>query len=124
MSNRVANVRAEANTIIGIEVRGRGKVVRRCQVTRTGGSTQSSVAEGIFLRGPQNQALDNDVSDAQGTSSGNGISVSEGDGSVVQRNRMSLTAPGGCGATGKYRDNLTVGVTTPYQGGTNAGNNQ
>jgi hypothetical protein len=25
--------------------------------------------------------------------------------------------------TGKYRDNLTFGVTTPYNGGTNAGNN-
>jgi hypothetical protein len=24
----------------------------------------------------------------------------------------------------KYRDNLTEGVTTPYTGGTNAGNNE
>lgn len=27
-------------------------------------------------------------------------------------------------ATGKYRDNLTTGVTSPYTGGTDAGNNQ
>ena len=28
------------------------------------------------------------------------------------------------GATGQYRDNLTNNVTTPYTGGTNAGNNE
>lgn len=27
------------------------------------------------------------------------------------------------GATGKYRDNLTSAVATPYSGGTDAGNN-
>jgi hypothetical protein len=26
-------------------------------------------------------------------------------------------------STGKYRDNLTFGVTTPFSGGTDAGNN-
>jgi hypothetical protein len=29
----------------------------------------------------------------------------------------------GSGSTGKYRDNLTFGVTTPFTGGTDAGNN-
>jgi len=27
------------------------------------------------------------------------------------------------GAPGRYRDNLTTGVTTPYKGGDDAGNN-
>ena len=27
------------------------------------------------------------------------------------------------GSTGKYRDNITFGVTTPFMGGTDIGNN-
>jgi hypothetical protein len=45
----------------------------------------------------------------------------------VVNNRMTLLTVGmeyGAGSSGKYRDNLTVGCTTTYVGGTNAGNNQ
>jgi hypothetical protein len=46
---------------------------------------------------------------------------------VVVGNRLAVLQNGinfAAGSTGKYRDNLAVGVVTPYQGGTNAGNNQ
>lgn len=45
----------------------------------------------------------------------------------VVNNRMTLLTVGmeyGAGSSGKYRDNLTVGCTTNYLGGTSAGNNQ
>jgi hypothetical protein len=46
---------------------------------------------------------------------------------LVVGNRLAVLDNGvyfGSGASGKYRDNLTVAVTTPYQGGTDVGNNQ
>jgi len=46
---------------------------------------------------------------------------------LLVNNRIS-TAPGGIfllvGTSARYRDNLTMGVTTPYAGGTDVGNNQ
>ena len=48
---------------------------------------------------------------------------------LVVGNRMATTGSGvvfGAAATGKFRDNITSGVTNPYlgTGGTDAGNNQ
>jgi hypothetical protein len=50
-----------------------------------------------------------------------------GPGALVVGNRLSLLDQGiffGPTATGKYRDNLAIGVATPYLGGTDSGNNQ
>lgn len=46
---------------------------------------------------------------------------------LVVGNRLAVLQNGitfAAGSSGKYRDNLTTGVAAPYQGGTNAGNNQ
>jgi hypothetical protein len=46
---------------------------------------------------------------------------------LVVDNRINGTSVGvaySSGATGKFRDNLTSGVALPYEGGTDAGNNQ
>jgi hypothetical protein len=90
---------------------------------------------------------------AQGTGIGFGVELQLADGAVVERNRIgnaALSAASSKGivvnvgndvlmvqnrlhklhsglvfsGTGKYRGNLTLGVTTPFSGGTNAGNNQ
>jgi len=57
-----------------------------------------------------------------------GIDVLSGSTDVLLvGNRMATMAVGldyEATATGKYRDNLTTGVTSPYMGGTDAGNNQ
>ena len=46
----------------------------------------------------------------------------QGDGPRVINNDVITTVKQGTG-TGKYRDNLTFAVTTPFSGGTDAGNN-
>ena len=47
-------------------------------------------------------------------------------GGLAVNNRITQADKGiayGVGSTGKYRDNLTFDVATPYSGGTDIGNN-
>jgi 6-phosphogluconolactonase (cycloisomerase 2 family) len=56
-----------------------------------------------------------------------GIHIEWGTDALVVGNRLSTLTEGisfEVGAAGKYRGNVTSGVTTPYSGGTDAGNNQ
>jgi len=55
-----------------------------------------------------------------------GIFLESGASVLVMNNRMTGLTSGivFSTSTGKYRDNLTSGVGTPYTGGTNAGGNQ
>jgi hypothetical protein len=55
-----------------------------------------------------------------------GIRISGSTSVLAPRNRMAILSLGIFyqGSTGLYRGNLTSGVTTPYTGGTDAGNNQ
>jgi len=155
----IEDVRADKNTYTGINVRGRGNIVRRNQVVDTGGSTVSTIANGIHLLGPGARALNNDISGAAATGTGYsaGIRITNGDGAVVEGNRIDdmssfstssyglivylsndvlvagnrITSAyfgisfssGGGGSTGKYMDNLTSNVTTPFTGGIDAGGN-
>jgi parallel beta-helix repeat protein len=107
---------------------------------------------GIFVQGPGSRVLDNDVmgSTPVGNETGYGLYLNSSPAAVVGGNR--ITGPGGYGiylggstdlavknnrltgledgivfgatSTGHYRDSLTSGVTRPYTGGQNAGNNQ
>jgi glucose/arabinose dehydrogenase len=108
---------------------------------------------GVRSRGPGMRVLGNDVSDTVGVGTGSGIAIDLlATAAVVERNRlandaaptasfgirvagtdiqvvnnrMSLFGSGVffVGGNGKYRDNVTSGVGTPYTGGTDAGNNQ
>ena len=85
-------------------------------------------AYGIFVQGTGPRVLNNDVitTVAQGTGIARGIFLQSVTGSLVVNNRITGADIGiqYNGATGKYRDNLTFDVTTPFTGsGTDAGNN-
>jgi hypothetical protein len=61
-----------------------------------------------------------------GTGISTGISFQSTYGSFAVNNRISWADVGiffNGSSFGKYRDNLTVGVTTNFTGGTDAGNN-
>jgi hypothetical protein len=129
----VEDIRAKDNTVAGLQVEGDGIIVRNNQVVHNGGSTMfgsNASATGISVLGSGPRVLNNSV--VQTLKLGTGIaraihlrSVTEG---LVVNNRIANATRGieydaGTGSTGKYRDNLTFTVTTPFTGGTDAGNN-
>lgn len=85
------NLRADANTYVGLAAMGRGNILRRNQVVDTGGSTQIADAYGIFTQGAGVWVLDNNVvgTTRSGLGSANGIRVAYAPGSIVQRNHVS-----------------------------------
>jgi hypothetical protein len=116
--------------------------------------TPDSDTFGIRVMGAGCRVSDADVTGTVGIGAGTGraVHVSSADGSVVELNRIGNSAAGASvgvnllsgddilvvgnaiagmgngvlfsGGSGKYRDNLTSGVGTPYSGGVDAGNNQ
>ena len=127
----VEDVRADQNTFVGIEVNGAGNIVRNNQVVTTGGSTTfgaNASAQGILMAGSGPRALNNDVINTfkAGTGVSTGILFNGATGAFAVNNRITSADRGiayDSGATGKYRDNLTFGVTTPFTGGTAVGTN-
>jgi hypothetical protein len=126
----VEDIRADQNTLVGIAVMGDGTIVRNNQVVATGGSTAigNGYADGIIVDGKGSRVLNNDViNTAQGTGVARGIHFYYVTGGLAVNNRITVadvgieyqTPP----STGKYRDNLTFGVTTPFTGGTAVGTN-
>jgi len=128
----VEDVRADQNTLTGMEVDGAGNIVRNNQVVATGGTTTlgaNASAQGIMILGNGARVLNNDVINTvkQGTGTAIGIHFNGATSSFAVNNRITVADFGiDCtsGATGKYRDTLTFGVTTPATGTcTDAGNN-
>ena len=127
----VEAVRADQNTLVGIEVDGAGNIVRNNQVVATGGTTTlpNASATGILMSGSGPRALNNDVINTfkQGSGIATGINFNGATGSFAVNNRITTADRGidySNAATGKYRDNLTFGVTAPYTGtGTAVGTN-
>ena len=178
----IEDIRADKNTYTGIDVRGRGNIVRRNQMVDTGGTTAGNYAYGIQLYGPGVRALNNDISGTAATGTGNayGMYLYVADGAVVEGNRIDDVSSGSgyiyglhisgandvvvednringlsstsntfgvlmvnssdllvagnriisavfgiyyTATTGKYMDNLTSNVTTPFTGGTPVGTN-
>jgi len=113
--------------IFGLQVAGPGSRVINNDSTETVG-VGTGIAYGIQLSSADGAVVENNrVSNstlAPGASTA--ISLSSGDDLLVVGNRMATMDSGVVfvSATGKYRDNLTSGVTNPYSGGTDAGNNQ
>ncbi|PYM96554.1 MAG: hypothetical protein DME04_01555 [Candidatus Rokuibacteriota bacterium] len=121
----VENIRADQNTHAGIEVNGRGNLIRNNQVVATGGSTFTLQALGILVSGTGTRVLNNDVIDTYSSdpSQAEGIYLIASNALVVN-NRITNASVGiHFVGSGKYRDNLTTGVSTPFMGGTNASNN-
>ena len=79
------------------------------------------------MTGTGPRVLNNDVFTVtkQGTGIARGIFVGISIGALVVNNRITEADRGieYDASTGKYRDNVTFDVTTPYTGGTNIGNN-
>jgi len=129
----VEEIRADQNTLFGIDVNGSGNIVRNNQVVATGGSTAfgaNADANGIIVSGSGPRLLNNDVINTVklGTGTASGIYINLVDGGLVVNNRITGADVGvqfANGSGNKYRDNLTSGVVTPFIpfGATDAGNN-
>jgi hypothetical protein len=128
----VEDIRADQNTSVGIDVSGSGNIVRNNQVVATGGTTifgPNANGVGIAVAGTGPRVLNNDVIHTvkQGTGTAWGIYLNGVAGGLAVNNRITGADRGIDYATGasigKYRDNLTFDVTTPFSGGTDAGNN-
>ena len=127
----VEDIRADQNTYIGIQVSGAGTIVRSNQVVATGGCTTpcgaNADANGIIVSGTGPRVLNNDVFTVtkQGTGIARGIVFDSVTGGLAVNNRITEADRGidYAGSTGKFRDNITFGVTTPYTLGTDIGNN-
>ena len=129
----VEDLRLNHNTVVGVLLQGGDSVVRRCQVISTGGTTIQGQPSsyGMLFFGPNNRALDSDVSDVFGNAAGGagyGIFFAQyATNSFARHNRVSNAFAGiefGSGATGKYAQNLVgVYVSLYFSGGTDAGGN-
>lgn len=146
----VENVKVVSGNLAGIVMEGNGVTIRNNQIYGTGGSSNSGY--GIFFRGSNGRVVDNDVIEmwAGSGANTNSIYIYNSKGVVVEQNRIGnqFSALHGIwvyasndiqivnnrisgvskgihyqSSTGKFRDNLTSAVTTPFIGGTNAGNN-
>lgn len=128
----IEGIRADRSSFRGIRVNGDGAVIRDNQVTATGGTRVGGSlffpARGIAVGGSAPRVLNNDVTGIRNDVSAKATGIELGGvGGLVINNRIVTVERGiefiGAASDGKYRDNLTVDVVTPYIGGTDAGNN-
>jgi hypothetical protein len=129
-NNVVEGTSVDQNTEGGIQALGHKNVIRDnhvLAVTRTEG-----LAWGIYVDGESNVVVNNDITDINAPDNNEaGIILSNFSGTgknfLAVNNRITDARDGirfDHGATGKYRDNLTSGVDTPFTGtGTDAGGN-
>ena len=109
----VEDVRFDGNTYMGIWVKGAGSIIRKNQVVKTGGSTETNTtygyAYGIITYGPGVRVSGNDIIDIT-SSFAYALSVSFGVGTVVAGNRISgISAVGnGRGINLNLSHNATV----------------
>ena len=106
-----------------------GGVIRNCQIDKSGGTTSfSSPARGagIEVTAGSVEIVNNHITQTTKTADvAYGIYSSNSMNHTIVNNRVSVADIGirmDVGA-GKYRDNVTTSVTTPYFGGMNIGNN-
>ncbi len=148
----VEEIRADRNTYIGIVTQGTGHLIRNNQIINTGGSTIRTGAYGIQMGGSDNTVRGNTVTTTTGTT-GLTYGMYLSNASLVKDNLVTNTTSSGTtygiyligtsqvsvrendvttadkgitfagGSTGKYMDNLTNSVTTPFTGGTAVGTN-
>lgn len=100
----IEDIRADMNTYVGIEVNGRGNIIRNNQVVDTGGSSIYPSAYGIAVEGPGNRVINNDVYETkeQGSGASHGIDAYSAPGVVVENNRVGNAALGTGTSVGIY----------------------
>jgi len=126
----IENMQVVNSNTSGIELLGYDSVIRGNIVAHTGGSQVfSGDVFGIRVGGGGVHVIDNDVSytvpHLNHPGATYGIGVAGGRDLLFVKNRIG-EAPVGIGGSvnwGKYRDNITLNVATPYTGGTDIGNN-
>lgn len=115
--------------IIGIYAVGKGNVIADNQIYNFGlKATSGTPPYGILLSSDfKGNVYKNIISNPQlGTESSMGIAVFGASTVLINDNEIMNTRYGifyTSTATGKYKNNTTLGVTTPYTGGTSTGNN-
>jgi alpha-tubulin suppressor-like RCC1 family protein len=129
----IEDVNFSNNTVLGIQLQGGDSVIRRCQISNTGGSTIQGGGNsfGLLIYGPSNRVLDCDISGVFDNNPGtSGYGIVFGANAVncfAWNNRLSGTFNGiyyNSTASGKYAKNLAgLYVGKQFQGGTDAGGN-
>jgi len=121
----------ENGNVTAIFLIGDGLRVLDNDISNTVGPEGTGSIYGILVNSSVGASSDvliqgNRITNPQPRPSSYGISVVNSTTALVIGNRISATVFGvsfGNGAQGKYRDNLTFNVTTPFTGGTNGGGN-
>jgi hypothetical protein len=130
--NIIEQIRATRNTRLGIAAMGAGIIVRDNLILQTGGDIQSGETCGICVSGVGIRVINNDIETVRHpATTGKGIDFVTGGAfrrpadNIAINNRITDTDVGirFLESEGKYRDNVTSSVSTPYIGGTNIGNN-
>jgi hypothetical protein len=117
--------------VIAISVNGSGLRILDNDVVNTIGGDGNGATIAILVNNWINATTDivvegNRITNQTVRVSSSGITVSNSSTALVIGNRITAVAVGVSftgGAQGKYRDNVTFSVTTPFLGGTNAGGN-
>jgi parallel beta-helix repeat protein len=149
----VENIRLQDCLTTAIEINGNGNIVRNNHIVNTRGPNSAAgiMVDGSSNAILNNDIVD---TIASGNNVASGIVLNPSERSIVENNRIERTVgePGGANAifvgsssnvlvvnnriiradsgivylnsSGVFRDNIAVGCTTKYSGGTNGGNNQ
>lgn len=123
----IEDITADRNLYVAFWLEGSG-IFRRNVISNTGGTTLfgGNVNNiGILSQGGSSVIQENVIMNVFGSGTGAGIGVrAYGANTFVSGNRLGNMAAGiQFNDTGKYSNNLTSGVTTPFVGGTDAGGN-
>jgi len=116
----IEGVRADQNELSGFVVGGNNNIVRNNQVVATGPPPTLPNAIGIDISpGSGSRVVDNDVAQTTGSGGGQGAAIRvNATNALVDGNRLTQANIGilfqGVGGTGRYRDNLTSGVSSPF----------
>jgi hypothetical protein len=123
-ANLIESIRAIGNTRIGIAAEGRGIIIRDNHVVDTTGTSPGGIV-GINVQGIGIRVINNDIANVH-SSGGPSFGIDIVGGLEVPNNNLAINnritdADFGIRyleSDGKYRDNVTSNVSTPFVGGT------
>jgi hypothetical protein len=127
----IENMRLPSNTSAGIEIlNGINCRIENCQVNKTGGTTvfgANALTYGLYLNSCSIIVRNNQISTTTGVGTGEGFGIYclNTSRTFVVGNQID-TSPNGLRmqpGLGKYQNNLTAAVSTPFTGGVDAGGN-